>query len=92
MKVVKKKKSSGFSLIELMIAMTITLVLLGLVSTLFARSLGIRSRESRKTDALTSAQAALNVMSREISNSGFGLLALSGSLIFSVNAYPLCGT
>lgn len=69
----KNKKNAGFSLVELMIAMTVLLVLLGLVSTLFARAFGIRARESRKTDALTSAQAALNVMSREISNAGFGL-------------------
>ncbi len=74
MRLIKKRKSAGFSLIELMIVMTITLVLLGLVASIFARSLSVRARESRRTDALTSAQAALNVMSREISNTGFGLL------------------
>lgn len=73
MKQIKNNKSAGFSLVELLIAMTIMLVLLGLVSTLFARTMGIRARESRRTDALTSAQAALNVMSREIANSGFGI-------------------
>lgn len=66
-------RQSGFSLLELMIAMTITLVLLALVTTLFSGSMSIRERESAKTDALTSAQAALNVMSREIGNAGFGL-------------------
>lgn len=71
---IKSKKNAGFSLIELMISMAILLVLLGLISTLFARSLNTRTRESRRTDALTSAQAALNVMSREIANSGFGLI------------------
>ena len=75
MKKTKAKKIAGFSLIELLIAMTIMLVLLGIVSSLFSRSLGVRARESRRTDALTSAQAALNVMSREIANSGFGLYA-----------------
>ncbi|MEO6589154.1 MAG: prepilin-type N-terminal cleavage/methylation domain-containing protein [Pyrinomonadaceae bacterium] len=79
MKKTKTKKSEGFSLIELLIAMTLMLVLLGIVSTLFSRSLGVRARESRRTDALTSAQAALNVMSREIANSGFGLYADSVS-------------
>lgn len=67
------KQQDGFSLLELMIAMTVTLVLLGLVTTLFSGSMSIRDRESAKTDALTSAQAALNVMSREIGNAGFGL-------------------
>lgn len=63
----------GFSLIELLIAMTVTLVLMGIASTLFSGALGTKKRESRKTDALTSAQAALNIMSREIANSGYGL-------------------
>jgi len=53
--------------------MMFTLILLGIVSTLFTAAVGTRSRQSRRTDALTSAQAALNVMSREISNSGYGL-------------------
>lgn len=67
------KKSQGFSLLELLVATAITLILLGLATTLFARALGTRTRESRKTDALTSARAALNIISREISNSGYGL-------------------
>jgi len=53
--------------------MTIMLVLMGLIGTLFSRSMGVRSRESRRTDALTSAQAALNILSREIADSGYGL-------------------
>ncbi len=69
----KNKNNKGFSLLELTIAMTFTLVLLGIVSTMFTAAVGTRSRQSRRTDALTSAQAALNVMSREISNSGYGL-------------------
>jgi prepilin-type N-terminal cleavage/methylation domain-containing protein len=73
MKRVGKIKNGGFSLIELMMAMTITLVLLALVSGLFSRALGTRARESRRTDALTSAQAALDVMSHEISNAGYGI-------------------
>lgn len=69
----KGVQQGGFSLAELMIAMTIMLVMLSIVATLLSKSLGMRARESRRTDALTSAQAALNVMSREISNSGFGI-------------------
>jgi flagellar basal body rod protein FlgC len=41
--------------------------------TLFAGAFNSRKRESRKTDALTSARAALNIISREIANSGYGL-------------------
>jgi prepilin-type N-terminal cleavage/methylation domain-containing protein len=69
----KAVQQSGFSLAELMIAMTLMLVMLSIVATLLSKSFGMRARESRRTDALTSAQAALNVMSREISNSGFGI-------------------
>ncbi|CAN5399023.1 hypothetical protein BH10ACI1_BH10ACI1_07660 [soil metagenome] len=69
----KINNEQGFSLIELMIAMTITLTIPGLTMTLFASAFGTRARESRKTDALTSARAALNLISREIANSGYGL-------------------
>ena len=73
MKKLKNTKNQGFSLIELIIAMAITLILMGLATTLFGGALGTRSRESRRTDALTSARAALSAVSREISNSGYGL-------------------
>ena len=53
--------------------MTIMLILLGAASTLLTAGFGTRARESRRTDALTSAQAALDSMSREIANSGYGL-------------------
>ncbi|MFL6467572.1 MAG: PilW family protein [Pyrinomonadaceae bacterium] len=69
----KNTGASGFSLLELMLAMTIMLIVLGVVSSLFARSLATRQRESSRTDALTAAQAALNVISREVANSGYGL-------------------
>jgi prepilin-type N-terminal cleavage/methylation domain-containing protein len=67
------RRNEGFSLLELLISMTIMLILLGIVSTLMARAFSVRTRESQKTDALTSAQAALNVISREVANSGFGI-------------------
>jgi prepilin-type N-terminal cleavage/methylation domain-containing protein len=68
-----QKRQAGFSILELTIVMTIILIVLGLVMSLFARSLSTRQRESSRTDALTAAQAALNVISREIANSGYGL-------------------
>jgi type II secretory pathway pseudopilin PulG len=64
---------SGFSLIELIIAMAITITILALASTLLAGSFNIRSREDRKSDAIADVQRALNIMTREISNSGFKL-------------------
>jgi len=63
----------GFSLVELIISMVITLIILGVAVATFSGALGQRDRESSRTDALTSAQAALNIMSREIGNAGYGL-------------------
>lgn len=73
MKMHKKTGQAGFSLLELLIAMTLMLILLSIVSTLVAQAMSVRARESQRADALVSVQAALNVISREIANSGFGL-------------------
>lgn len=69
----KKRSQKGFSLIELTVATTIMLILLSVVSTLITRAMSVRQRETRRADALVSVQAALNVISREVANSGFGL-------------------
>lgn len=84
----RNKGASGYSILELIVAMTIILVVLGLVSTMFARSLATRQRESSRTDALTAAQAALNVISRELANSGYGL-AGNGISLADSNAQQL---
>jgi len=64
---------SGFSLIELILAMTITLVVLAIASTLLASSFQVRSRENARSIAIAAAQRTLNIMSREIANAGYGL-------------------
>jgi len=69
-----KKNQNGFSVLELMLAMTLILIVLGLIGSLFSRSITTRQRESSRTDALTAAQAAINVISREVANSGYGLV------------------
>jgi prepilin-type N-terminal cleavage/methylation domain-containing protein len=66
-------KQHGFSLIELIIAMAITLTVMCMATTLLATALRTRSRENQKSDALADAQRALNIMSREIANAGFNL-------------------
>ena len=67
------KSETGFSLLELTIAMAITLAIMTAASTLLATSLRTRSRENVRSEALASAQRALNIMTREIGNSGYGL-------------------
>jgi prepilin-type N-terminal cleavage/methylation domain-containing protein len=69
----RPSRAAGFSLIELTIAMAIVLVMMAGASRLLMSSLGVRTRESQKSDALADAQRALNIMSREIGNSGFGM-------------------
>lgn len=60
-------------MLELIIAMVITLAIFGLCSSLLASSFNVRSREDRKSDAISDVQRALNIMTREISNSGLKL-------------------
>ncbi len=64
----------GFSLTELIVSLILTLIILGVAVTMFSTALGRRSRESSTTDAVTAAQAALNIVSREVGNSGYGLV------------------
>lgn len=68
-----KRRESGFSLIELIIAMAITVTITALAGNLLAESMKIRTRANEKTDALADAQRALNIMSREIADAGFNL-------------------
>jgi Tfp pilus assembly protein PilW len=77
-----RENDLGFSLLELIMSMVITIIILGAAVSLFSGALSTRERESGRTDALTSAQAALNIMSREIGNSGYGLSASNG-LVFA---------
>jgi len=69
----RSKHEAGFSLLELMLAMGITITIMGLASTILASAFKIRSREDRKSDAIADVQRALNIMTREISNSGLKL-------------------
>ena len=75
----KKKNQAGFSLIELVIALAATLVVMSIAVTLLARTLNIRTRENEHVDELGDVQRALNIMSREIANSGFNLVTNNGS-------------
>lgn len=82
----------GFSILELVIAMAISLAVMAAATTLLATSLRTRGRENTRSEALASTQRALNIMSREIGNSGYGLadngivLADSGASSIRVRA------
>ena len=53
--------------------MSLTLGIMTIASTLLATSFAIRNRENRRSSAIADAQRALNSMSREIANAGYGL-------------------
>jgi type II secretory pathway pseudopilin PulG len=69
----KTSFTAGFSLVELIIAMTITLFALMIATSLLAGGFNTRNRENQRSDALADAQRSINIMTREIANSGFGL-------------------
>jgi Tfp pilus assembly protein PilW len=63
----------GFSIIDLLFAMVITLGMMAAAATLLSSSFSVRGRENRRSKALADAQRGLNMMSRDIANAGFGL-------------------
>ena len=69
----KKDTEGGFSLLELVVALVITMALMTAASTLLANALRMRTRENQKSDALADTQRAMNIMSREIANAGFNM-------------------
>lgn len=73
MRQTKKNNQAGFSLMELLVALTITLVVMSIAVTMLARTLNVRTRENEHVDELGDVQRALNIMSREIANAGFNL-------------------
>ncbi len=69
----KSSSQAGFSLMELVVGMTITLMVITVGSTLLASSFAIRGRENQRSAAIADAQRALDTMTREIANAGYGL-------------------
>ena len=69
----KKNTEAGFSLLELVVALVITMALMTAAATLLANALRMRTRENQKSDALADTQRAINIMSREIANTGFNM-------------------
>jgi len=64
---------AGFSLIELVVAIGVTLVIMVVASRLLSMSMLVRQRESQRSEAVADTQRALQAMSREISNAGLGM-------------------
>ena len=71
----------GFSLLELLIGMTVTLIIMTIASTLLATSFNVRNREHSRTDSIADVQRALNIMSREIAIGGYGFNSADNGLV-----------
>src|ERR1044072_8307603 len=69
----RRKGEAGFSLIELMVALGVTLVIMVIASKMLAMTMFVRQRENQRSEAVADVQRALQTMSREISNAGLGL-------------------
>ena len=68
-----REGEAGFSLIELMVGLGVTLVIMVVASQLLAMSMFVRQRENQRSEAVADVQRALQAMSREISNAGLGM-------------------
>ena len=67
------KGEAGFSLVELMVALGVTLVIMVIATKLLAMAMFVRQRENQRAEAVADVQRALQAMSREISNAGLGM-------------------
>jgi Tfp pilus assembly protein PilW len=67
------KGEAGFSLLELMVAMGLTLVIMVAAGRMLAMSMNVRTRENQRTEAVADAQRALQAITRDVSNAGLGL-------------------
>ncbi|HEX8147501.1 MAG TPA: prepilin-type N-terminal cleavage/methylation domain-containing protein [Pyrinomonadaceae bacterium] len=95
-----RRGEAGFSLIELMVALGVTLVIMAVASRMLAMTMAVRQRENQRSEAIADTQRALQAMTREISNAGLGMSnnglvdADSGDLAIRVrtNLNAFCGT
>src|SRR5215213_9701070 len=67
------KGEAGFSLIELLVALGVTLVIMVIASKMLAMTMFVRQRENQRSEAVADVQRALQTMTREISNAGLGM-------------------
>ncbi|MFV9690407.1 MAG: PilW family protein [Desulfobacteria bacterium] len=66
-----KNRERGFSLIELLIAMTLGLIVLGAISSVFLTQRQTYDAQEQIADMVQTARAAMDMMSREIRMAGY---------------------
>jgi len=69
----KADGAAGFSLLELLVAMGVTLTIMVVAGRMLAMTMNVRTRENQRTEAIADAQRSLQMITRDISNAGLGL-------------------
>ncbi|HEY1402982.1 MAG TPA: prepilin-type N-terminal cleavage/methylation domain-containing protein [Pyrinomonadaceae bacterium] len=67
------KKEAGFSIIELLVAMTVMIFISGAAASLLVSAFNVRSREDQRSEGTADARRALNIISREVASAGYQL-------------------
>ena len=83
----RTRSEAGFSLVEVLIAMTITLIISGAIYGLLASGQGAFRREPELTDRQQNARIALNLIMRDIANAGSGMPAFVQTFTPGLNAF-----
>ena len=81
-----KSKESGFTLVELMIAMTIGLIIMAALSSTFLMQRKIYDVQEQTVEMMQNARAAMDMMSREIRMAGYDPTGLANAGIVIVLA------
>jgi len=66
------QQRSGFSLVEMMVAVTLTLLILGGVISLFQQGINTGAMTTQRTEMQQNARVALNLMAQDLSIAGTG--------------------
>jgi type II secretory pathway pseudopilin PulG len=67
------KKEAGFSIMELLVAMTVMIFITGAATTLLVAAFNVRGREDQRSEGTADARRALNIISREVASAGYQL-------------------
>ena len=80
-----KNKESGFTLVELLIAMTIGLIILGALSSTFLMQRKVYGVQEQIVEMVQTARAAMDMMSREIRMAGYDPKGSAGAEIITAS-------
>jgi Tfp pilus assembly protein PilW len=67
------KKEAGFSIMELLVAMTVMIFITGAAASLLVSAFNVRSREDQRSEGTADARRALNIITREVASAGYQL-------------------